>query len=99
MDEKQFCVYIMSNAYNTVLYIGMTNNLYRRVPEHRNHVSKSFSSKYNTTKLVYYEVAPSAYSAILREKQLKKWSRRKKEQLIDKMNPERKDLYYSLLNV
>jgi len=88
----------MSNKTNSVLYIGITNNLVRRVYEHKKHVVKGFSDKYNVSKLVYYENAPSAYSAILREKQLKKWSRQKKEWLIDKMNPERNDLFDQIVN-
>jgi len=74
----------------------MTNNLFRRVTEHKEHAIKGFSEKYNTIRLVYYEVAPSAYSAILREKQLKKWSRVKKDKLIDSFNPERRDLFIDL---
>ena len=91
MYDKQYCIYIMSNIHDTVLYIGMTNNLIRRIYEHKNHNRKGFTSHYNVTKLVYYEVAPTVYSAILREKQLKK------EHLIDLMNPKRNDLYYVLL--
>jgi putative endonuclease len=87
----------MSNFNDTVLYIGMTNNLIRRVTEHKNHRRKGFTSHYNVTKLVYYEVATTAYSAILREKQLKKWSRVKKESLIDSMNPKHNDLYNDIL--
>ena len=97
MYEKQYCVYIMSNFNDAVLYIGMTNNLIRRVTEHKNHRRKGFTSHYNVTKLVYYEVATTAYSAILREKQLKKWSRVKKESLIDSMNPKHNDLYNDIL--
>ena len=97
MIDKQYCIYIMSNIHDTVLYIGMTNNLIRRVYEHKNHNRKGFTSHYNVTKLVYYEAAPTAYSAILREKQLKKWSRTKKDCLIDSMNSKRNDLYYVLL--
>jgi len=84
------------NKHNTVLYIGITNNLLRRIMEHKNHKIRGFSDHYNTTKLVYYEVAPSAYSAILREKQIKKWSRKKKDAIIDSFNPERKDLFPEL---
>ena len=87
----------MSNIHDTVLYIGMTSNIIRRVYEHKNHITKGFTSRYNVTKLVYYEIAPTAHSAISREKQLKKWSRTKKDYLIDSMNPKRNDLYYVLL--
>jgi putative endonuclease len=89
----------MSNKTNSLLYIGVTNNLVRRVEEHRKHIVKGFTDKYNASKLVYYEVTSSAYSAILREKQLKKWSRQKKEWLIDKVNPERDDLFYQIVNL
>jgi putative endonuclease len=91
-----FYVYIMTNFLNTVLYTGVTNDLKRRVPEHKARRGKSFSARYNTTKLVYYEVFEDAYSAIAREKQIKAGSRQKKVDLIKKMNPEWKDLYDDL---
>ena len=94
--EKQFYVYIMSNINN--LYIGMTNNIIRRVYEHKNHLVKGFTDKYNVTKLVFAESTTTAESAILREKQLKKWSRKKKEWLVNKSNLTRLDLYYKLLD-
>lgn len=96
--EKQYYVYIMSNKSNTVLYIGMTNNIIRRVYEHKNHLVKGFTDKYNVTKLIFAESTTTAESAILREKQLKKWSRKKKDWLIDKSNPTRIDLYDMLLD-
>ena len=87
-----YFTYIMTNQHNTVLYIGVTNDLERRVYEHKNHLVDGFSSKYNTNKLVYFEETSDVYSAISREKQLKKWSRRKKNDLICSKNPNCIDL-------
>ena len=87
-----YFVYILSNWNDSVLYIGVTGNLPRRLYEHRNHLVEGFSSKYNTHKLVYFEETTDVYSAISREKQLKKWSRAKKNQLIEKVNPQWADL-------
>ncbi|OGL30808.1 excinuclease ABC subunit C [Candidatus Saccharibacteria bacterium RIFCSPHIGHO2_02_FULL_47_12] len=87
-----YYVYIMSNPRRTVLYIGMTNSLERRVAEHKSHKVKGFTDRYNCTELVYFEDVPSVKEAIAREKQLKKWSRSKKETLISTLNPERLDL-------
>lgn len=86
----------MTNKLNTVLYIGITNNLTKRVWEHKNKIIKGFTYKYNLNKLVYYEGLDTPYQAITREKQLKGGSRKKKEALINSSNPERKDLYESL---
>ncbi|MCX6141683.1 MAG: GIY-YIG nuclease family protein [Ignavibacteriales bacterium] len=94
--KKYFYVYIMTNFLNTVLYTGVTNDLKRRVYEHKARKGKSFSARYDTTKLVYYEVFEDAYGAIAREKQIKAGSRQKKIDLINKMNPEWKDLYGDL---
>ena len=91
--DKQFYVYILTNKYNTILYIGVTNNLKRRVYEHKNKLVEGFTKKYNINKLVYYEVFEDAYNAISREKQLKAGSRKKKLDLINKINKEWKDLY------
>ena len=92
--EKGGAVYIMTNFKNTVLYTGVTNNLTRRVFEHKSgHDSKSFTSKYNITKLVYFESFHSIEEAITREKQIKAGSRKKKEDLINSINPEWKDLF------
>jgi putative endonuclease len=92
MSEKQYCVYIMTNAHNTVLYTGVTNNLERRVLEHWEGKSK-FTKKYNVTKLVYYECGGDVNAAIAREKQIKGGSRRKKLDLVNGVNPQWKDLY------
>ena len=87
-----YLVYILTNKTNKVLYTGVTNNLYRRLYEHKNHLVDGFSSKYNTTKIVYYEVSESIESAIAREKQIKSYRRDKKIALINELNSERKDL-------
>ncbi len=95
MRERQYCVYIMTNAHNTVLYTGVTNNLQRRVLEHR--AGKSgFTKRYNVTKLVYYECGEDVNAAIAREKQIKGGSRQKKLNLVNGLNPEWNDLYEEL---
>jgi putative endonuclease len=94
--NKYFYVYIMTNFLNTVLYTGVTNDLRRRALEHRSRKGKGFASRYNATKLIYYEAFEDAYSAIAREKQIKAGSRQKKIDLINKMNPELKDLFDGL---
>ena len=91
------CIYILTNTHHTVLYIGVTADLFTRIPEHKNKIYPgSFTSKYNCHKLVYYETFGRIEDAIVREKQLKKWNRAWKEQLIAKMNPEWKDLFVGL---
>ena len=87
-----YFVYILTNKTNKVLYTGVTNNLERRLYEHKNHLVDGFSSKYKTTKLVYYEVSESVESAIAREKQIKSYRRDKKIALINELNSEWKDL-------
>lgn len=82
----------MSNPVDTVLYIGVTNNLSRRVFEHQQKIIEGFTSRYNCIKLVYYEETNDVTCAIEREKQLKKWSRKKKDDLINSSNPKRLDL-------
>jgi putative endonuclease len=96
MVGKEYCVYIMTNANNTVLYTGVTNNLLRRAYEHRNGLGGIFTKQYNITKLVYYEVTDNVHSAIAREKQIKGGSRKRKIDLINSLNPEWKDLYDEL---
>jgi len=88
---RQYYVYIMTNRSRT-LYTGVTNNLYRRVYEHKNKLIGGFTKKYNITKLIWYEVTSEVTSAIAREKQIKGWLRRKKIALIESVNPEWKDL-------
>jgi putative endonuclease len=85
----------MTNKHNTVLYTGVTNDLKRRVYEHKSGLG-GFTSKYNITKLVYYEACDNIYSAIAREKQIKGGSRQKKVDLINTMNSHWKDLYEEL---
>ena len=87
-----YFVYILSNWDDSVLYIGVTSNLPRRLYEHRNGLADGFTKKYNVHKLVYYEHTNDIYSAISREKQLKKWVRAKKNALISRMNPQWIDL-------
>ena len=96
MASKQFFVYILTNFTNTVLYTGVTNDLGRRVYEHREGLSEGFAKRYNVKKLVYYEVLESAYEAITREKQIKAGSRRKKLDLVNALNPRWIDLYEQL---
>lgn len=88
-----YYVYIMTNKYNTVLYTGVTRDLIRRTYEHKGKSTKSFTKRYNLTKLVYYEIFSDPRSAIEREKTLKKGSRRKKLELIESMNPQWRDLW------
>ena len=85
---KRYYTYILTNKYNEVLYIGVTNDLARRVAEHRSGMIPGFTQKYNCHKLVYYEEYSEVEMAIAREKQLKKWSRPKKDTLIATMNKE-----------
>ena len=89
---KRYYTYILSNKNDTTLYIGVTNDLQRRVAKHRSGMIPGFSQKYNCHKLVYFEEYSDVDLAIAREKQLKKWSRAKKEALIDTKNKERIDL-------
>jgi len=90
--SKQFFVYIMTNQYNTTLYTGVTNNLQRRVMEHKQGVVEGFTKKYRLHKLVYYEMTDDVNAAIAREKQIKGGSRQKKLDLVNGMNKEWKDL-------
>lgn len=90
-NMKQYYIYIMTNKSKT-LYIGVTDNLERRVYEHKNKLIEGFTKKYNITKLVYYEMTNDVLSAIEREKQIKGWLRKKKIALIEAANPEWKDL-------
>jgi len=95
--NKQYYVYILTCTNNQPLYIGVTNDLVRRVWEHKNTVVKGFTSRYNVNRLVYYEAFESAGAAIIREKQLKGGNRKKKEVLINGFNPQWKDLYESII--
>ena len=95
---KSSYVYILSDANNKILYTGVTSDLLKRVWEHKNHVVEGFTQKYNVTKLVYYEEGEDIYSAISREKQIKGKLRKKKIALIEKVNPDWRDLYLDLIN-
>ena len=92
-----YYVYIMTNYTNSVLYIGVTSNLIKRVYEHRNKFADSFTKKYNITKLVYFETTSDISEAIKREKQLKGGSRKKKTELVNQLNPAWDELYEKLL--
>ena len=92
INMRDYYVYILTNGRNKLLYIGVTNDLKRRVYEHKRKLLEGFTADYVIDKLVYYEVCHSAEDAIRREKQLKKWRREKKINLIERMNPYWKDL-------
>ncbi|MDD5039975.1 MAG: GIY-YIG nuclease family protein [Patescibacteria group bacterium] len=94
-QERQYCMYIMTNKFNRVLYTGVTGSLEGRVYQHKTKIVKGFTSKYNVNKLVYYEVFDNPMDAIAREKQIKAGSRQKKIQLIEKNNRQWKDLAYN----
>ncbi len=91
MLTKQYYVYIMSSR-SRVIYVGMTNDLRRRVEQHQQKMVEGFTQKYNVTRLVYYEITNDVLSAIAREKEIKGWRRSKKVALIEGMNPTWKDL-------
>ena len=98
MDEKRFFVYILANQTNTTIYTGVTSDLPKRIYEHKHHLDpNSFTTKYNVTKLVYYEPVDSALSAIEREKQIKGWNRKRKNKLVSGMKPEWRELYDDVL--
>ena len=94
----QYYVYMLTNANNTVLYTGVTNDLLRRIYEHKHHLDRSsFTAQYNVEKLVYYEVTANVESAIAREKQIKGWNRKRKNKLVESKNPGWEDLYERIL--
>jgi putative endonuclease len=92
VEHREFYVYIMSNMART-LYIGVTNNVYRRVAQHRSGSGSLFTARYGVTRLVYVESTPDIEAAIAREKQLKRWRRERKIELIEALNPGWRDLY------
>ena len=92
-EKKMYYVYILSNQSNSVLYVGMTNDLERRLYEHRSGATEGFTKKYRVHKLVFYEVCFDVRDAIAREKQIKRWSRQKKIDLISSFNREWKELF------
>ncbi len=93
MKLHQYYIYILTNVNNTVLYTGVTNDLLRRVFEHKKKIIPGFTSKYNVDKLVYFELFDFIDLAIKREKQIKGYSRKKKDTLINLLNPRWDDLY------
>ena len=93
---KEYYIYILASKFNGTLYIGVTNNLIKRVYEHKNNIADGFTKKYSIHNLVYYESCTSIENAIVREKQLKKWHRAWKINLIEQLNPQWKDLYIEL---
>ncbi|MEK7264448.1 MAG: GIY-YIG nuclease family protein [Bacteroidota bacterium] len=94
----RFFVYILASKKNGTLYTGVTNHLVRRVYEHKNNVVKGFTQKYSVHNLVYFEEFPDIRYAIEREKRIKKWRRQWKIELIEKLNPEWKDLYEEIIH-
>lgn len=94
---KSYYVYIMASKRNGTLYIGVTNDLIRRVREHKDKLIEGFTKRYNISMLVHYESATEIKSAIVREKTLKSWNRKWKLDLIEKDNPEWKDLYCDII--
>jgi putative endonuclease len=89
---KNYYVYLLTNWNNRVIYIGVTNDLNRRIYEHKNKMIEGFSKKYNLTKLVYFEETSDVNAAIAREKEIKKWRREKKNNLVNRTNPSWEDL-------
>jgi len=94
--EKQYYIYILTNTWNRVLYVGVTNDLMRRIWEHKNSAVAGFTSRYDVGRLVYYEICQDALTAIAREKQIKAGSRQDKIRLIESMNRDWHDLYNEL---
>lgn len=93
MSEKLYCVYLIANYTNTVLYTGVTSDLPGRIYQHQNKLISGFTAKYNVNKLVYYEPFGDVELAIAREKEIKGWKRFRKDELINNENPEWVDLY------
>ena len=89
---RTYYVYLLTNWNNKVIYLGVTNNLERRLYEHKNKLVKGFTEKYNVNRLVYFEETQDVTAAIAREKEIKKWRREKKNQLVNRMNPNWEDL-------
>ena len=95
--EKQPAVYILASGYNGTLYVGVTSNLVQRIWQHQNDLVEGFTEKYGVHSLVYYELCDQMLTAIAREKQLKKWNRQWKIDLIEKANPTWKDLWGEII--
>ena len=98
MNNKQYYVYILFNKKNGTLYVGVTNDLAKRVWQHKNKVAEGFTKQYSVDKLGYYEVCDDINSAIAREKQLKGGNRKSKLELIELNNPDWYDLYDDILD-
>ncbi|HEV2614663.1 MAG TPA: GIY-YIG nuclease family protein [Gammaproteobacteria bacterium] len=94
--SRIYFIYMLTNVKNNVLYTGVTNDIIRRVYEHKNKLQKGFTAKYYVNKLVYYEMYSDITEAIAREKQIKGWTRKKKDNLIKTLNPLLRDLYEEL---
>ncbi|MBE7468380.1 MAG: GIY-YIG nuclease family protein [Anaerolineae bacterium] len=90
--SSSYYVYLLTNWNDQVIYVGVTNNLERRLYEHKHKLVQGFTARYNINKLVYFEETPDINAAILREKEIKKWRREKKNNLVMSMNPEWQDL-------
>ena len=95
--EHRYFVYILTNRHHTALYVGVTNDLVRRVHEHRTKIASGFTTRYNVDKLVYFEETSDVVGAIAREKQIKGGSREKKIALVNAMNPDWRDLFDDLI--
>jgi putative endonuclease len=95
---KQYYVYLLASKKNGTLYLGVTNDLLRRVYEHKNNLVDGFTKKYHVHNLVYFEACENVHSAIQREKQIKKWNRQWKIDLIVKNNPDWMDLYPGIID-
>ena len=93
---NRYFVYILSSTRNGTLYVGITNNLKRRIYEHKNGLVEGFTKKYKVHELVYFEQTDNVYSAIQREKQIKKWNRQWKIELVEKENKNWEDLYFKI---
>ncbi|BAV97843.1 GIY-YIG nuclease family protein [Lysobacter enzymogenes] len=93
---KSPAIYLLASAKNGTLYIGVTSNLIQRVWQHRQHLTDGFSDRYDVTRLVWYELHDTMESAIVREKQLKKWNREWKIRLIERTNPDWRDLWQDI---
>ncbi|MFA5136545.1 MAG: GIY-YIG nuclease family protein [Patescibacteria group bacterium] len=95
--KNNYCVYIVASSRNGTLYIGITNNLIKRIYTHKQKMINGFTKQYNVNKLVYYEAYSTPEEAIIREKQLKKWKRLWKLRIIEEKNPEWNDLYKKII--
>ncbi|MFR3787588.1 GIY-YIG nuclease family protein [Agathobaculum desmolans] len=94
---QYYYVYVLTNKNHHVLYVGVTNNLIRRMQEHKSHIITGFTARYQVDRLLYYEQTTDVYAAIAREKQIKGWTRKKKLELIRQMNPTWRDLYPDII--